>query len=155
MKIEMDTLSAIQLIKQIESKVCTLYESWAKKFTQDAEASFFFYRLYIEEIGHAQLAEYCQDILLNNTVSTAKTILMDIEDNILEQIDMMFKDNTVTIDTALKHALFLEVGMSEAYLNSNFKDLNGPFIKYTIEYMAHAGHAERILEFIKTHSITP
>ncbi len=137
----------METISRVEMAASSLYEAWAKRFEGDAEASFLFYRISLEEKAHAQLAEYCRMLVAKHGGEFPDIVETPMEEaSFLRMVHE--SSGAKSLKEAVEAAWNLEANVGEAYLNSKLARLGDGFVQQMIQVLANCGHAESLAEFL-------
>lgn len=122
----MDIIKALDIIEKLELKLSELYDYFYKLFLDNKEISGLFFKLSIEEKGHADLVRFQRRIVIKNK-DLIKDIDIDLDTtfihNIISKADSILKSSSKpTIEDALKLAIELENDSGEYHYKN--------FIKY-------------------------
>jgi|YelNatPaOPRAMG01_1025707.scaffolds.fasta_scaffold51925_1 rubrerythrin len=120
----MDILKALDIIEKLELKLSELYSHLSKLFSDNKEVSGIFFKLSIEEKGHADLIKFQRRLILKSK-DLKKDIELDMVEinNIMQKADSILKSQyQITIKDALKSAIELENDSGEYHYRN--------FIKY-------------------------
>lgn len=144
----MNVVSALELIENVELRAAFWYQTWAKRYELDQEASILLYKIYLEEKAHAQLAKYCKKLVAKNGKEFPQIIAPPIDEAALELIEKTAKQ-AKTLKEALQAALHLELAVGESYLSSELRNFGDGFVKQSLDYLGQCGHAESLTAFLE------
>jgi rubrerythrin len=111
----------LTLIETVETKASELYAVYQDRFKEDDEdASYFFYRMYVEEKGHAALAAYVKYLVRKNPKLFEQVNGDDIELDGLPQLkekltQRIAEAKDITLEAAIANTLELETSFGEGY----------------------------------------
>lgn len=144
----MDIFSVLNKIEKIEQKASELYHHYHTLFLNDEEASFFFYKMSVEEKGHRNLAQYVKRLARQNPklfgdVDFSHTDLAKIENRLDSELNR--KPNP-SLMQAIDIAEELEITCAEAYLR-NLPLKANPILTDLNTSLGEKDHTEKITAF--------
>lgn len=144
----MDIFTALKKIEEIEQKASELYRHYHLIFKSDQEASFFFYKMSVEERGHRNLIQYVKMIAEQNpelfsTISFPETLFSKIYTHFENEIR---RRPLPTLLQAINILEELEIDLGEAYLR-NLPLKNNPILTDLYSALGEKDHIEKITAF--------
>ncbi|MBA4371401.1 MAG: hypothetical protein C0402_00920 [Thermodesulfovibrio sp.] len=113
----MHILKMLAPLEELETKMAGLYEWFSRIFSEDIDASSFFYRVSVEEVVHANIIKYQRRLVTQNPKSFSE-IDMDVASirKVLSDIDAI-RDAAEPpgLEDALRHAIDLEHSTAEEH----------------------------------------
>jgi rubrerythrin len=138
-------------MEEIETLASKLYKKYYEYFFTDKEASFFFYRLHLEEKGHRNLVQYVKRLARQNP-TLFKDIDMPLEELnkfIVFILELLDRKKQPTLEEAVGIAEELELTLSEGYLK-NLPLISSPILADLYNALGEKEHTERITAFKRT-----
>ena len=129
------------LIEEVETLAADLYTAYQQRFVaEDEDVAYFFYRMGVEERGHAALAKYVKKLVKSNPQSFVDVKGQDIEVDGLPAtkawlLGRIISISTASVNDALTNAFELETHIGEGY----------GIIKLS-SFVSHAPKIERLLK---------
>ena len=144
----MEILPALNKMEEIERKASELYRRYHTIFYYQQEAAYFFYKLYIEEKGHANLVQYVRRLVRQNPkLFQALDYSKEDFDKILNSLDSeISRKRPLTLLEALETAEELEVTLSEGFIRQLPLKTNSILLDL-YSALGECDHTERISAF--------
>jgi rubrerythrin len=122
----MDILNALDEIEKLEQKLAELYAYFHELFIADKTVSAVFFKMALEEKGHAVLVQYQRRTVRKN-LTLCKEVTIDVEEinRIISDADAIIKAVPATsMDNALKAALQFEQSAAEHHYKTAMEQAN-------------------------------
>ncbi len=110
----MSLLTRLSDLEKIETKLATLYRSWAERFAGDKEAAELFWKLSFDEEAHAQTIRFQKKLVMTDPMNFSD---VQIDTSCIDEIDTRLnealQDKQMSLERALNFAQETEIGAAE------------------------------------------
>lgn len=128
----MQILNVLDEIEKLELKLMDLYTFFTNLFKDDKDVSSSFFKLGLDEKGHAELVKYQKRIVrknLNNFLDVSINI-NEIHEIILKAEDIMKSPTPPSLEESIKLALLFEKSAAEYHYKSAMEQSNPEFASF-------------------------
>ncbi|NWF98561.1 MAG: hypothetical protein HXY52_06480 [Nitrospirae bacterium] len=128
----MQILNTLDEILKLELKLMDLYAFFSKLFNEDKEAASVFFKLSLDEKGHAELVQYQKRIVSKN-LNDFLEVSINIEEirEIISKAENIMKSTVpITLEESIKLALLFEKNAAEYHYKSAVEQSNPEFAKF-------------------------
>lgn len=144
----MKITTALNKMEEIERKASELYKHYHGLFHNDQEASYFFYRMHLEEKGHRNLVQYVKKLVrqnprLFNDLDVSEEELEGVISSLDSQLE---RKRQPSLEEAVQIAEEIEITLSEGYLK-NLPLKNNAILLDLYGALGEKDHTERITAF--------
>jgi rubrerythrin len=152
-----DIYTVLRHLEELEHSISRLYERFSRDFSNDREASFFFYRLSLDEIAHRDLVKYQLKLVKKSKPDEFAEVDIDIEE-IKELTDNIKKEylskDELSIEKAVELALKIESNAAEHHYRQAMKQAR-PELARLLDSLGRSDkeHLAVIRDYIKTHEL--
>ncbi|MFB3851176.1 MAG: hypothetical protein ACE14Q_04530 [Acidobacteriota bacterium] len=144
----MDIVAALNKMECIEKLASDLYKHYHSIFLDDAEASYFFYKMSIEEKGHRNLIQYVKRLVRQNP-KLFSNVDVDYEhfDKLEKRLNEEIKRKPYpSLSEAIGVTEEIEIVIGEAYIR-NLPLAKNPILTDLYNSLGEKDHTEKITAF--------
>jgi rubrerythrin len=152
----MDADAVFRQLADMERSLAELYGSWAKVFGSDREATFVFYKMSVDEKGHANLVDFQRRFAQKNPklVREVDVDLVEIRRTTTRARAFMKENPSPSLEVAVALALDFENSAAEAHFRNALKQAN-PEMERLLGCLGGEDrqHATRLTEFAEKRKL--
>jgi rubrerythrin len=144
----MDFITALSKMEKIEYLASQLYKHYHTLFLNDEEASYFFYKMSIEEKGHRNLVQYVKRLVRQNSKLFTD---IDIDCSLFEKLEKKLEEEInrrphPTLLQAIDATEEIEITIGEGYIR-NLPLARNSILTDLYNSLGEKDHTEKITAF--------
>lgn len=146
-----DIYKILHALEELEDVAAQLYEKLSEHFKDNKEASFFFYKMSLDEISHRDLVKYQQKLVKRSAKDDFADIDIDISDiyALTARITQILSSSEMpSLNDAVKFAIEIESSAVEKHYRTAMKKAN-PDLAILLDSLGSSDkvHLTRLQEF--------